>query len=155
MANVKISGLPSATTPLAGTEVLPIVQGGVTDQVTVADLTAGRAMTALKVTATAYNETKVAVAASAIDLAAGNYFTKTISGSTTFTISNTASSGTVNSFILELTNGGSATVTWWSGVVWAAATPPTLTASGNDVLAFFTFDGGTTWNGFVLGLGMA
>lgn len=33
-----------ATTPLVGTEILPIVQGGVTDQVTVANLTVGRAV---------------------------------------------------------------------------------------------------------------
>lgn len=52
MANVKISGLPSATTPLAGTEVLPIVQGGVTDQVSVADLTTGRAVSAASLTLT-------------------------------------------------------------------------------------------------------
>jgi hypothetical protein len=42
MADSKISALPPATTPLAGTEVLPIVQGGTTDKVTVANLTAGR-----------------------------------------------------------------------------------------------------------------
>lgn len=42
MADVKISALPAATTPLAGTEVLPIVQSGATDQVSVANLTAGR-----------------------------------------------------------------------------------------------------------------
>lgn len=42
MANSKISALTSATTPLAGTEVLPIVQSGVTKQVSVANLTAGR-----------------------------------------------------------------------------------------------------------------
>ena len=42
MADLKISALPVATTPLAGTEVIPIVQGGVTDQVSVANLTAGR-----------------------------------------------------------------------------------------------------------------
>lgn len=42
MADVKISALPSATTPLAGTEVLPVVQGGATRKVSVADLTAGR-----------------------------------------------------------------------------------------------------------------
>lgn len=35
MANTKISNLPAATTPLAGTEVVPIVQGGVTKQVSV------------------------------------------------------------------------------------------------------------------------
>lgn len=39
MANTKISALPSATLPLAGTEVLPIVQSGVTDKVAVNDLT--------------------------------------------------------------------------------------------------------------------
>lgn len=46
MADVKISALPAATTPLAGTEVLPIVQSGVTDKVTVANLTAGRTVAA-------------------------------------------------------------------------------------------------------------
>ena len=39
MANTKISALPAASTPLAGTEVLPIVQSGVTEQVAVNDLT--------------------------------------------------------------------------------------------------------------------
>lgn len=48
MADTKISALPSATTPLAGTEVLPIVQGGTTDKVSVADLTAGRDVAAKK-----------------------------------------------------------------------------------------------------------
>ena len=42
MADTKISALPASTTPLAGTEVLPIVQSGVTRQVSVANLTAGR-----------------------------------------------------------------------------------------------------------------
>jgi hypothetical protein len=54
MADVKISGLPASTTPLAGTEVLPIVQGGVTKQVSVANLTAGRAVAALSVTTDTY-----------------------------------------------------------------------------------------------------
>jgi hypothetical protein len=104
---------------------------------------------------TGVRETSVAISASAIDLAAGNYFTKTISGTTTFTISNAASSGTVNSFILQLTNGGSATVNYFSGVKWAGGTAPTLTASGVDVLGFYTLDGGTTYEGFVLGKAMA
>lgn len=104
---------------------------------------------------TAYIETKTVISASAIDLTAGNYFTKTISGSTTFTTSGTPATGNVASFVLDLTNGGSATVTWWSGVKWASGTAPTLTVSGRDVLGFFTHDGGTTWNGFVLGKAMA
>ena len=46
MANSKISALTSATTPLAGTEVLPIVQSGTTKQVSVANLTFGPAFSA-------------------------------------------------------------------------------------------------------------
>ena len=113
------------------------------------------AQTLANKTITGVIETKVAMGADDIDLSVGNYFTKTISGATTLTVSNVASSGSVSAFVLELTNGGSATVTWFSGVTWAAATPPTLTAAGVDTLAFFTSDGGTTWRGFVLGLGMA
>jgi hypothetical protein len=45
MANSKISALTSATTPLAGTETLPIVQSSTTKQVSVANLTAGRTQT--------------------------------------------------------------------------------------------------------------
>lgn len=47
MADSKISALPTATTPLAGTEVLPIVQSGVTDKISVENLTAGRLVNAL------------------------------------------------------------------------------------------------------------
>jgi hypothetical protein len=43
MADKKISALTGATTPLAGTEVLPIVQGGSTVKVSIANVTAGRA----------------------------------------------------------------------------------------------------------------
>jgi len=41
MANKKISALTSATTPLAGTETVPIVQSGATVKATVADITNG------------------------------------------------------------------------------------------------------------------
>jgi hypothetical protein len=44
MADLKISALTGASTPLAGTEVLPIVQSGSTVKVSVANLTAGRAV---------------------------------------------------------------------------------------------------------------
>ena len=55
MADTKISALPASTTPLAGTEVLPIVQGGTTNQVSVANLTAGRAISATEMTLTTGN----------------------------------------------------------------------------------------------------
>lgn len=52
MADTKISALPASTTPLAGTEVLPIVQASTTRQVSVANLTAGRAISATQLTLT-------------------------------------------------------------------------------------------------------
>jgi hypothetical protein len=55
MADLKISALPASTTPLAGTEVLPIVQSGVTRQVSVANLTVGRAISATQLTLTTGN----------------------------------------------------------------------------------------------------
>ena len=51
MADLKISALTASTTPLAGTEVLPIVQSSTTKQVSVANLTAGRAVSALSIDA--------------------------------------------------------------------------------------------------------
>jgi hypothetical protein len=44
MADKKISALTAAALPLAGTEVLPIVQSGATVKVAVSDLTAGRSI---------------------------------------------------------------------------------------------------------------
>ena len=101
-------------------------------------------------TITALKEVKSVIGASDIDLSAGNYFTKTISANTTFTVSNAPASGTSASFILELTDGGSKTVAWFSGVKWPSGTAPTLTASGVDILGFYSHDGGATWRGLVL-----
>lgn len=55
MADTKISALPASTTPLAGTEVVPLVQGGVTKNVSVANLTAGRAISVSQITASTGN----------------------------------------------------------------------------------------------------
>ena len=68
MSNSKISALTSATTPLAGTEILPIVQSSTTKQVSVANLTAGRTQTSNGIVqgtaATGYNFTANTPAAS-------------------------------------------------------------------------------------------
>lgn len=53
MANTKISALTSATTPLAGTEILPIVQSSTTKQVSIDNITAGRSVSALALSTTA------------------------------------------------------------------------------------------------------
>lgn len=61
MADLKISALPAATVPLAGTEVLPIVQSGTTKQVSIDNLTTGKTVTATTVNATTF-DTNVAAA---------------------------------------------------------------------------------------------
>ena len=96
-------------------------------------------------------EAKVAMGANDVNLSSGNFFSKTISGASTLTVSNVPATGTAASFILDLTNGGAGAITWFSGVKWAGGTAPTLTAAGRDTLGFFTHDGGTTWTGLVLG----
>ena len=58
MADKKISQLTGATTPLTGTEVLPIVQSGSTVKVAVSDLTAGRAVSASSVTVSGLTASK-------------------------------------------------------------------------------------------------
>lgn len=90
-----------------------------------------------------------AVAASAIDCTSGNFFTKTATGALSWTISN-APASRAYSFLLELTNGGTGTQTWFTGTKWPGGTAPTLTASGVDLLGFITDDGGTTWRGVQL-----
>ena len=99
---------------------------------------------------TALRETKVAMGADNIDLATGNVFTKTITATTTLTVSNVLASGNANRFILELTNGGAYAITWFSGIKWAGGTVPTLTASGVDILGFYSHDGGTTYRAVIL-----
>lgn len=99
---------------------------------------------------TGLKEKYAAASANNFDLSLGNYFSQTISGATSLTVSNTTTSGNVSAFIVELTNGGSATITWWSGMTWGDGIAPTLSAAGVDLLGFYTRDGGTTWRGLVL-----
>ena len=84
-----------------------------------------------------------------LDLNTSNYFTKTISGNSTFTFSNPAASGQVTAFTLELTH-SSGTVTWPSSVKWNADTAPTLTTGKTHLFMFVTDDGGTRYRGSAL-----
>ena len=93
-----------------------------------------------------YEQVAEAVSALAIDLSTGNYFTKTINANSTFTFSNPPSSGTVGSFVLELTH-TSGTVTWPSSVKFPADTAPTLTTGKTHLFFFVTDDGGTRYRG--------
>lgn len=100
--------------------------------------------------ATSYNETYVALSGTTpdVDCEAGNFFSLSTTGNTTFTFSNPPSSGTAFGFTLQLTAGGTHTITYPAGVDWAGATAPDAPASGEtDILVFTTRDGGTTWYG--------
>jgi len=57
MADKKISQLSASATPLAGTEILPVVQSGATVKTSVADLTLGRPVSAASLTLTTGNLT--------------------------------------------------------------------------------------------------
>jgi len=98
-----------------------------------------------------YEQTAEAMAALDVDCSSGNYFTKSISTSSTITFSNIPSSGTAFAFTLELTLTGSSTaITWPSSVYWngdAGQTAPTLTDARTHLFIFVTSDGGTTVRG--------
>lgn len=96
-------------------------------------------------------EKSAALVDTVIDLNSGSVFTKTITGVTAFSVISVPPAGNVATFILELTNGGAYAVSYMVGTKWAGGTPPTLTATGKDILAFYTIDSGSTWNGLVLG----
>ena len=69
MAEVKISELTSATTPLAGTETVPIVQGGVTKKVAVSNLGGGGGAVWGGITGNLVDQTDLAFALVDIDSA--------------------------------------------------------------------------------------
>jgi hypothetical protein len=118
-----------------------------------AQTSAANTWTATQKFETAIQEKMVAMGTgSNINVTAGTLFQKTISGTTTFTLSNTPATGTLISFAIELTNGGSATVTWFAGVNWPGGTAPVLTAAGVDILGFYSHNGGSTWRGFAMAL---
>jgi len=88
-----------------------------------------------------------AMAALDIDASAGQFFTKSISTDSTFTFSN-ATAGKAEAFALLLTISSAAVPTWPASVDWTGGVAPTL-GNGLHVLGFLSFDGGTTWTGFV------
>lgn len=106
----------------------------------------------------AYRETSTAPTISSgtltLDLSGSNFFAVSLNAAiTTLTISNTPASAAA-SFTLELTADGTArAVSWGSAIKWSGGTAPTLTSTSGkkDVFAFYSNDGGTTWQGFIGG----
>ncbi len=84
----------------------------------------------------------------AINLSLGNVFTHTLTGNTTYSITN-AVNGQAHSFTLIINMGATVrTITFPSSIKWQGGEIPDLTTVNKTyVLTFMTVDGGTTWLG--------
>ena len=119
MADVKISGLPAATTPVAGTEVLPIVQSGATKKVAISDLTSGRP-----------------IASTGYQLESGGIITEATTARTL--------SATDNGKIIYCTSGSATTVTCAAGlgagfsvtIIQGGAGKVTVAAGGQTLVSY-------------------
>jgi hypothetical protein len=86
-----------------------------------------------------------------LDLTTANNFRRQFNGNATITFTNPPAAGFAFGFTLVTVNAGAYTITWPSYIDWAGGSAPTLTSVGTDILVFYTYDGGTTFYGFVSG----
>jgi hypothetical protein len=129
MADLKISQLPAASTPLAGTEVLPIVQSGSTVQVSVNNLTAGKAVSATSVSATTVTATTVNGTTFDTNVAAAGV---TLAGTTL------AADGTDSNISITLTPKGTGVVTTAASYTDSAGKLRAIPQSGSAKVASYT-----------------
>ena len=128
MADLKISQLPAASTPLAGTEVLPIVQSGSTVQVSVNNLTAGKAVSASTVTATTVTATTFA----------GSLDTNVAAAKLTVSGTSVVASGTDTNIDVTLTPKGTGVVTTAASYSDAAGKLRAIPQSGSAKTTTYT-----------------
>jgi len=141
MPNLKISQLPSATPPLTGTELVPIVQSGQTDKTTVADFAlAGTGLTKSGNTISLTSPVTLTLGGTGASLTASNGGIPYSTGSALAILAGTA---TANQLLLS---GSSA------APIWSTATYPSSTVN-NQLLyssSANTVAGLTTGNNGVL-----
>lgn len=169
MADKKISALTAASTPLAGTEVLPIVQGGSTVKVSIANVTAGRAVAASSVTTTGnINTTAGILKVDASGLSSGLQVDGYVPGSAFngFITNNDGSAGTAArlSFgrstssvfgFIQTNNNSEAVEIGTDGVVRLTASKAgDITASTGNLVIGTTAKGITTGSAIPLGFGV-
>ena len=136
MSDKKISQLTASTTPLAGTEVLPVVQGGNTVKVSVDNLTAGKNVPALTYNNVTINR-GLANEAASLAIANANALANTTSG-----IQNTAiganalrfcTTGSYNVAVGTLCFSGANPMTGLFNTVVGASNAQKISSGGNNV----------------------
>ena len=143
-----VTGMGTGVATLLGTYSSANAAAAYTDETG-----SGSAVFATKPTFTGTIHPASAVAASAFDGSTGNYFTRTLTSSQTFTQSNFS---TGQNFIVVLTQGSGTTYnpTWWSGITWVTSggTAPTMTTTSNGITTYgFTCTGSNTFLGYLVG----
>ena len=154
MSNTKISALTSATTPLAGTETLPIVQSSTTKQVSVANLTAGRAVSVASLTNSSLTSGRITYATTAGLLTDSSGLTYGVDnvilsygGSAKFQVVNSSASNNV----LMVANTSAAQLNSANGYQWeiqtASSTKLTVDSSSNVTVTLGNLVQGTATKG--------
>ncbi len=136
-----------------------IVAGGTGGTISTGNVDAGNVNVTDEILAGYYVETYQALTGTtvAIDCTAASVFSLSTSGATTFSFTNVPSTtNTALGLTLEVTAGGTHTLTWPASVNWAGGSAPDDPASGEtNIYGFYTRDAGTTWYGFLSGADMS
>jgi len=156
MGQLVLKESPSPSTPSAGQVGIYIKQGDgniafIDDAGTISSLLSNVIEQSTNVIVTANSGTSYNV-----DLSLSSYFNITLTDNVTFTFSNPASSGITHAFTMKLKQDGTGgrTVIWPVSVKWPEDfSGPTITSTANriDFYTFITYNGGTSWYGFVSG----
>jgi hypothetical protein len=84
-----------------------------------------------------------------LDLSTANNFRRQFNGAATISFSNVPASNAFG-FTLLMVNAGAYSITWPT-IRWVGGSAPLLTSSGTDVVVIYTYNGGSTYYGFLTG----
>lgn len=85
------------------------------------------------------------------DLATSSFFTINLTSSRTITFSNPdATSGYVQTFMIEFSTTGAYSVSWPGNLIWDGNIAPSIPQNKRTLISFYTTDNGTTYRGNVV-----